>query len=194
LSINAKSCIFTDSLGGFVKNYILTEFITEKSIREKTALLAEEINRDFDGRELLVVGVLKGSFIFMADLVRQLTKPIVETAFITVSSYKGASTKSSGAVQLVCDIDKPLKDKCVLLVEDIVDTGYTINYLTKMLKVRDPERVAVCALLDKPSRRIMDFVPDYTGFSIPDKFVVGYGLDFDGRYRNLPDIKVVEFE
>lgn len=177
-----------------MKNYILTEFITEKSIREKTALLAEEINRDFDGRELLVVGVLKGSFIFMADLVRQLTKPIVETAFITVSSYKGASTKSSGAVQLVCDIDKPLKDKCVLLVEDIVDTGYTINYLTKMLKVRDPERVAVCALLDKPSRRIMDFVPDYTGFSIPDKFVVGYGLDFDGRYRNLPDIKVVEFE
>jgi hypoxanthine phosphoribosyltransferase len=183
-----------DSCGGFVHKHPRAGYISEESLSGKVAELAEKINNDFAGKELLVVGVLKGSFIFMADLVRRLDKPMVETAFITVSSYKGASTKSSGSVQLVCDIDKPLKDKCVLLVEDIVDTGYTINYLTKMLKVRDPEYVGVCALLDKPSRRIMDFTPDYVGFSIPDKFVVGYGLDYDGKYRNLADIRVVEFQ
>ena len=177
-----------------MKKHTLVGYIFEHEIHAKVAELAERINNDFAGKELLVVGVLKGSFIFMADLVRKLNKPLVETAFITVSSYKGASTKSSGAVQLVCDIDKPLKDKHVLLVEDIVDTGYTINYLIKMLKVRDPESVGVCALLDKPSRRIMDFTPDYIGFSIPDKFVVGYGLDYDGMYRNLSDIKVVDFD
>lgn len=173
--------------------HTLVSYISEQDISSKVNELAQKINEDFAGKELLVVGVLKGSFIFMADLVRKLDKPIVETAFITVSSYKGSSSKSSGSVQLVCDIDKPLKDKYVLLVEDIVDTGYTINYLTKMLKVREPKFVGVCSLLDKPSRRIVDFTPDYVGFSIPDKFAVGYGLDYDGIYRNLPDIRMMDF-
>ncbi|WP_022849739.1 hypoxanthine phosphoribosyltransferase [Limisalsivibrio acetivorans] len=177
-----------------MKKHTLAEFISEEELRAKVVELGKSINEAYAGKELLIVGVLKGSFIFMADLVRELHEPKVETAFMTVSSYRGASTKSSGSVQLVCDIDRPLKDTHVLIVEDIIDSGYTINYLSDVIKVREPDSVGVCALLDKPSRRIKDFQADFIGFEIPDKFVVGYGLDYDGKYRNLKNISIVKFD
>lgn len=152
--------------------------------------MAGQISADYAGRELLVVGILKGSWVFLADLVRQLTVPVT-VDFMTVSSY-GASTKSSGVVKIVLDLKCPLERRDVLLVEDILDSGLTLNYILTNLRLRNPKSLKVCILLDKPSRRKMEIAADYVGFQIPDRFVVGYGADFDERFRNLPYVGYVE--
>jgi hypoxanthine phosphoribosyltransferase len=146
--------------------------------------LAGEISRDYDGRELLLVGVLKGAVFFLSDLMRHLTVPC-EVDFMAVSSY-GSSTESSGVVRIMKDLDTPIEDRDVLVVEDIVDSGLTLKYLLRTLSARNPSSLEVCALLEKPERRKVDLEIRYTGFEIPNTFVIGYGLDHGERFRNLP--------
>ena len=169
----------------------LHEFISSKAIHEKVAALGKQIAGDYQGKDLMVIGILKGSVVFMSDLIRAVDLPL-EISFMSVSSY-ASGIATSGSVRLLCDIDKPLRNKDVLIVEDIVDSGYTISYLIDTLKVRQPNSLKVCSLLDKPSRRLVDIKADYTGFEIEDEFVVGYGLDYAGKYRNLDYIARVEF-
>ncbi|NLU49589.1 MAG: hypoxanthine phosphoribosyltransferase [Syntrophomonadaceae bacterium] len=170
----------------------LEVLISEKEIQAKVGELAETITRDYAGQDLLVVGILKGAFIFMADLVRHIRLPVT-VDFMDMSSY-GSSTRSSGEVRILKDLEKPIEGKHVLIVEDIVDTGLTLNYIAELLRNRSPKSVRICALLDKPSRRKVDIVPDYCGFTIPDHFVVGYGLDYNDQYRNFRDICIVPAE
>ncbi len=162
--------------------------ITEDQIRGAVKRLGETITQEYRGKDLLVVGILRGASVFLADLVREIHLPI-EIDFISVSSY-GISTKSSGVVRIIKDIVVPLENRHLLMVEDVVDTGLTWSYLKQILSVRNPESIRICSLLDKPSRRKTDVKVDYTGFVIEDKFVVGYGLDWQERYRNLPFIMV----
>jgi hypoxanthine phosphoribosyltransferase len=161
--------------------------IPEADLRDRVRALGAEITRDYAGRSLVVVGVLKGSFIFLADLVRAIDLPVT-VDFIGISSYQG--TRSSGVVQITSDLSRPIEGKDVLLVEDIVDTGLTMRYLLENLATRGPAGVKVCALLEKPSRAQVKVPIDYRGFVIGDEFVVGYGLDWDGRMRNLPFVGV----
>jgi hypoxanthine phosphoribosyltransferase len=151
--------------------------------------LAEEISRDYEGRELLLVGVLKGAVFFLSDLMRQLEIPC-EVDFMAVSSY-GSSTESSGVVRILKDLDTPIDGRHVLVVEDIVDSGLTLKYLLRTLSARNPASLEVCALLEKPERRKVDLQIRYTGFEIPNRFVIGYGLDHLERYRNLPYVAVL---
>ncbi|WP_457622390.1 hypoxanthine phosphoribosyltransferase [Persephonella sp.] len=160
--------------------------IKEKDIKEKVKELAERISRDFEGKDLLVVGILKGSFIFMADLVREL-KGKVYIDFMQVSSYN-TSMESSGEVIFVKDLAQDIRGKNVLIVDDIIDTGRTLKALVEALKQREPSVLKTCVLLDKKERREVDFDADYVGFVIPDKFVIGYGLDWAEEGRNLKDI------
>ena len=146
--------------------------------------MAEEISRDYKGRDLLLIGVLKGAVFFLADLMRHLDVPC-EVDFMAVSSY-GSSTDSSGVVRILKDLDAPLEGRNVLIVEDIVDSGLTLQYLMRTLAARNPASIEVCALLTKPERRKVDTPARYVGFEIPDKFAIGYGLDYAERYRNLP--------
>jgi len=176
-----------------MEKHTLEVLINYNEIIERVKLLGETITKDFKGEELLVVGVLKGAWIFMADLVRYIDLSM-EISFVSVSSYSGARTTSSGVVRLLCDVDRPVEKRNVILVEDIIDTGLTINYLKKLLSVRSPNTLKICSLLDKPWRRLTDIVPDYCGFSIPDEFVVGYGLDYNGYYRNLKDISILKID
>ncbi len=162
--------------------------ISSEDIQQRVIELGEQISADYGDRPVVLVGVLKGSFMFMADLVRRITCP-VRLEFIGTKSYNGAS--SSGEVQLTKDLDKPVQGEDVLLVEDIVDTGLTLNYLQHMLAQRGPLSVRTVAFLDKPSRRRIEVQADYVGFEIEDRFVVGYGLDFDQKYRNLSDLCVL---
>lgn len=162
---------------------------TERAIHSRVAELGKQVSADYAGKELLVVGILKGAMIFLADLVRHLTVPTYFD-FVAVSSY-GSSTKSSGAVRILKDIDQSIQGRHVLIVEDIVDTGLTLNYLVDNLKARSPASLKVCTLLDKPSRREVPVDIDYNGFTIPDEFVVGYGLDYNEYYRNFPYIMVL---
>jgi hypoxanthine phosphoribosyltransferase len=150
--------------------------------------LGDEITRDYRGKNLVVVGILRGAALFMADLVRAIRLPL-EMDFISVSSY-GQMTKSSGVVQIIKDLSSPIAGKDILLVEDVVDSGLTWNYLKQILVARDPASVKMCSLLDKPSTRKIDVTVDYLGVSIEDKFVVGYGLDWKEKYRNLPFVMV----
>lgn len=166
--------------------------VTENDVNEKIKLLGEQISKDYAGKEVHLVCVLKGGSFFMCELAKRITVPVT-LDFMSVSSY-GNSTKSSGVVKIVKDLDEPLKDKNVLVVEDIIDSGRTLSYLLEMLRDRHPASVRLCTLLDKPERRVTDVYVDYTGFEIPDEFVVGYGLDYNQRYRNLPYIGVVEFD
>jgi len=161
--------------------------ISEADLRARVRALGEEIARDYAGRPLVVVGVLKGSFIFLADLVRAIDLP-VSVDFIGISSYQG--TTSTGAVKITSDLSRPIDGKDVLLVEDIVDTGLSMRYLLDNLSVRKPASLRVCALLEKPARARVKVPIDYRGFVIGDEFVVGYGLDWDGRMRNLPFVGV----
>ena len=161
--------------------------ITEAELRARVAALGAQIARDYQGRSLVVIGVLKGSFIFLADLVRAIDLPI-SIDFIGISSYQG--THSTGVVQITSDLTRPIEGKNVLLVEDIVDTGLTMKYLLENLATRLPTSVKIAALLEKPSRAQVKIDIDYKGFVIPDEFVVGYGLDWDGKMRNLPFIGV----
>ena len=173
--------------------------VTKEQLDEKTAELAKAIERDYKGKDLLLVGVLKGGFIFLADLVRKLSMDLA-IDFISVSSY-GNSTESSGVVRIIKDIDSDITGKHVLLVEDLIDTeiksiaidtGLTLNYLKELFNTKGCASVKLAAILDKPERRKVDLTVDYAGITIPDEFVVGYGLDWAGKYRNLPDVCVVE--
>ena len=166
--------------------------LTEKEVDDRIQAIGEQISRDYEGRQVHLVCVLKGGSFFMGELAKRITVP-VSLDFMSVSSY-GSDTKSSGVIKIVKDLDDSIKDKDVLVVEDIVDSGRTLSYLLELLKSRGPKSMALCTLLDKPDRRVVDVNVDYTGFQIPDEFVVGYGLDYDQRYRNLPYIGVVKFD
>lgn len=160
--------------------------VSREVMQKKTKELGERISSDYEGKELILVGVLKGGFMFMADLVREIRIP-VDMDFISVSSY-GNSTKTSGVVRIIKDIDINIANKHVLIVEDLVDTGLTLRHLKELFSTRGPLSVKVCTALDKPSRRKVDIEIEYEGIIIPDKFVVGYGLDYAGKYRNLADV------
>lgn len=165
----------------------LEPLISEEQLRAAIARLGQEITRDYAGQRLVVVAILKGSFIFVADLVRAVKLPL-EVEFIGISSYAG--TASSGVVQITQDLTRPIAGEHVLLVEDVVDSGLTMSYLLDNLQTRRPASVQVCAMLEKPSRARVKVPIAYRGFQIPDEFVVGYGLDVDGKYRNLPYVGV----
>ena len=162
--------------------------LSAESIEKRVAELGEQISADYGERPLVLIGVLKGSFMFLADLIRHIRCPL-RIEFIGTKSYAGAST--SGEVQLTKDLDKPIEGEDVLLVEDIVDTGLTLHYLQNMLAQRGPASLRTIAFLDKPARRRIEVRADYVGFVIEDRFVVGYGLDFEQRYRNLRDVCVL---
>lgn len=166
--------------------------LTEQEVDERIQAIGDQISRDYAGKQVHLICVLKGGSFFMCELAKRITVP-VSLDFMSVSSYGGA-TQSSGVVKIVKDLDESIKDLDVLVVEDIVDSGRTLSYLLEMLRDRGPKSLRLCTLLDKPERRVTDVKVDYTGFQIPDEFVVGYGLDYDQRYRNLPYIGVVEFE
>ena len=158
--------------------------VLAEDLQARVRELAASISRDYQGRRLLLVGVLKGAVFFLSDLMREMSIPC-ELDFMAVASY-GSATDSSGVVRILKDLDIPLEDRDVLIVEDIVDSGLTLQYLLRNLGSRDPASLEVCSLLTKPSRRKVDLPVRYVGFEIPDQFVVGYGLDYDERYRNLP--------
>ena len=174
------------------RNYVIDEMISAKAIAARLEELARVISEHFHNtNKLVVVGLLRGSFVFIADLVRELDLP-VEVDFLEASSY-GDSTHSSREVRILKDLRGEIEGRDVLVVEDIVDTGHTLKHVLNLLKSRHPARIEVCVLLDKPSRREVDIKATWTGFEIPDKFVVGYGIDFAQRNRNLPYIGAVRF-
>lgn len=169
----------------------IRELLSEEEVDRRIGEIGGQISRDYAGRSVHLVCVLKGGSFFMCELAKRITVP-VSLDFMSVSSY-GNDTKSSGVVKIVKDLDESLQGKDVLVVEDIVDSGRTLSYLLEMLQDRGPASLRLCTLLDKPDRRVVDVKVDYTGFQIPDEFVVGYGLDYNQKYRNLPYIGVVEF-
>ena len=166
--------------------------LSEKEVDDRIQAIGEQISRDYAGKQVHLICVLKGGSFFLCELAKRITVP-VSLDFMSVSSY-GSETKSSGVVKIIKDLDEPLDGKDVIVVEDIVDSGRTLSYLLELLGKRNPKSLALCTMLDKPERRVVDVKVDYTGFNIPDEFVVGYGLDYDQRYRNLPYIGVVEFD
>jgi len=166
--------------------------ISEEEISKRVKELGKQLTEDYKGKELLVVGILKGCMLFLSDLVRTIELPLTMD-FMVVSSY-GATTKSSGVVRIIKDLEREIEGKDVLIVEDIVDTGLTLSYLVENFKARNPKSVKVCSLLDKPDRRKAQVDIQYIGFKIPDEFVVGYGLDYGENYRNLPFVCVLKPE
>lgn len=167
--------------------------LSEEEVDERIKQIAAKVSHDYAGKEVHLICVLKGGVFFTCELAKRITVP-VSLDFMSVSSY-GDDTKSSGVVKIVKDLDQPLEGKDVLIVEDIIDSGRTLGYLIEVLKGRNPNSIRLCTLLDKPERRVRkDVVVDYRCFNIPDEFVVGYGLDYAQKYRNLPFIGVVEFE
>ncbi len=167
--------------------------VTEEQLRTRTLELGAQISKDYEGKDLVLVSILKGAVVFMADIMRAVTIPC-SIDFMIVSSYGSENTVSTGLVKIIKDLDGNLAGKHVLIVEDIMDTGITLSNLVPMLKLRKPESVKICAILDKPSRRKADIQPDYSGFQVPDEFVVGYGLDYNEKYRNLPYVGVLHPE
>ena len=163
--------------------------LPEEEVDARIQAMGEQISRDYAGKQVHLICVLKGGSFFLCELAKRITVP-VSLDFMSVSSY-GGGTESKGVVKIVKDLDESIRDKDVLVVEDIVDSGRTLSYLLEMLRSRGPKSLRLCTLLDKPERRVVDVDVDYTGFQIPDKFVVGYGLDYDQRYRNLPYIGIV---
>lgn len=163
--------------------------LTEEQIKVRIDELSREITRDYRDKNLLLVSILKGSFIFMADLARSINLDL-KIDFMSVTSYEG--TNSSGVVRILYDLSMPVQDYDILLIEDILDSGRTLSYIVSILKERKPKSIAICALLDKPSRRVVDVDAKYVGFTIPDEFVVGYGLDYNQDYRNIRDIVVLK--
>ena len=166
--------------------------ITEEQLRARVAELGAEITEDYKGEELFLIGILKGSVPFMADLMRKIELPL-QIDFMSVSSY-GGSTKSSGVVRILKDLDSDIKGKNVIIVEDIIDSGLTLVYLKEYLQSRGPRSLRICTILDKPSGRKVDIRGDYVGFNVDNKFIVGYGLDVNQKYRNLPYISWVKTE
>ncbi len=172
------------------------EDILEKVLFSKEQLakrikeLAVQLDKDYAGKTPLMVAILKGSVMFFTDLIREMTLPL-EIDFMSISSY-GSGVKSSGEVKMIKDLDNKIEGKDVIIVEDIVDSGYTMKYLTHLLEARNPSSIKICALLDKPSRRETDVAVDYKGFEVGNEFVVGYGLDYAARYRNIPFIGILK--
>ena len=166
--------------------------LSEEEVDKRIAQIGEEVSRDYNGEPVHLICVLKGGVFFTCELAKRLTVP-VSMDFMSVSSY-GSDTKSSGVVKIIKDLDEGIEGKNVLVVEDIIDSGRTLSYLLENLKNRKPKSLRLCTLLDKPERRVVDVHVDYTCFEIPDEFVVGYGLDYAQRYRNLPYIGVVELD
>jgi hypoxanthine phosphoribosyltransferase len=164
--------------------------VTREDLRRRVAELGAEISRDYEGRDLVMVGVLKGAVLFLADLMRELTVP-AEIDFMAVSSY-GSSTDSSGVVRILKDLDASIEGRDVLIVEDIIDSGLTLQYMMRNLNARSPRSLEVCALLTKPERRRVDLPTRYVGFEIPNRFAIGYGLDHAQKYRNLDYVAVLE--
>jgi hypoxanthine phosphoribosyltransferase len=171
------------------QSFVMETLLTREQIAAAVARMGQQITKDFEGQSVVLVGVLKGACLFLSDLARQISLDATFD-FIAVRSY-GANKESAGEVQLIKDVTTPLQDKNVIIVEDILDTGYTLTFLKKVMQTRQPRSLKIAALLDKTSRRVVQVGADYVGFVIPDKFVVGYGLDFAERYRNLPDICVL---
>ncbi|MDO4475519.1 MAG: hypoxanthine phosphoribosyltransferase [Lachnospiraceae bacterium] len=170
----------------------ITTLISEEKVTERIQQMADQISRDYEGQSVHLIGILKGSVFFVCELAKRLSIP-VSMDFMSVSSY-GSGTKSSGVVRLIKDLDDPIEGRNVIVAEDIIDSGRTLSYLMENLADRGPDTLRLCTLLDKPDRRVVDVKVDYTGFEIPDEFVVGYGLDYDQRYRNLPYIGVISFD
>ena len=166
--------------------------LTEEEVDARIKAIGEQISKDYEGKEVHLICVLKGGSFFMCELAKRITVP-VSLDFMSVSSY-GTETKSSGVVKIVKDLDETIMGKDVIVIEDIIDSGRTLSYLLEMLKDRKPASLRLCTLLDKPDRRVVDVNIDYTGFAIPDEFVVGYGLDYAQKYRNLPYIGIVELD
>ena len=164
----------------------ISEMFSEEKVNAKIKELGEQISADYAGKQITIVCILKGAAFFACELAKRITVP-VQIEFMKCSSY-GNETESSGVVKITQDLDEPIRGKNILVVEDIIDTGRTMHYLLEILRQRDPESVKLCALLDKPERRVTDVKVDYTGFVIPDEFIVGYGLDYAQKYRNLPYI------
>ncbi len=175
-----------------MKEDVLRVLLSEDEIREKVRELGGKITADYKNSNLMLVTVLKGAVVFLADLMRQIDVP-AEIDFMVVSSY-GSGVKSSGVVKIVKDLDVPLAGKDILIVEDILDSGLTLSYIKELLESRGPRSIRIATLLDKPSRRKVDLQADYIGFSGPDEFVIGYGLDYDEKYRNLPYIGILKPE
>ncbi len=173
-----------------MKNDIQKILVTEEEIKQKVNELGAQISRDYEGKNLLLVSILKGSVVFMADLMRAITIP-ARIDFMAVSSY-GSGVKTSGVVKIVKDLDLDLSGYDVLIVEDILDSGMTLKYITGLLEQRGTRSIRIATLLDKPSRRKVDIKADYYCFDIPDEFVVGYGLDYDEKYRNFPSVGVLK--
>ncbi len=170
----------------------ISVMISEEEVERRVCEIAKQISEAYEGKTVHMICVLKGSVFFACELAKRITVPVT-LDFMSVSSY-GNETKSSGVVKIIKDLDEPLQDKDVLIVEDIIDSGRTLSYLIEILKNRHPASMKLCTLLDKPERRVRHVDVDYTCFEIPDKFIVGYGLDYAQRYRNLPYIGVIEFE
>lgn len=166
--------------------------VSEEELCAKVAQLGEQISRDYIGKDLVLIGILNGSVVFLSDLMRKITLPL-EIDFMRVSSY-GNSSESSGIVKIQKDLDKSISGKDVIIVEDIIDSGRTLAHLCKVFEARDVRSIKICTLLNKPDRRVTDVLVDYEGFVIPDEFVVGYGLDYDDKYRNIPYIGVLKRE
>ncbi len=175
------------------KRYSFETLISREDLADKTAELGRRITEDYRDKDTVFVGILKGSFVFMADLVRQVQLERLEICFMMVSSY-GSGTRSTGNIIIKKDLENDLAGKHVLIVEDIIDSGNTLTYLKKYLSNRQAASVKICTILDKPSRRETDLVPDYRGFEIPDAFVVGYGLDYNEHFRELPDLCILHMD
>lgn len=173
-------------------NHHVEVLLSEEEVDRRINEIGKQISKDYAGKEVHLICVLKGGSFFLCELAKRIDVP-VSLDFMSVSSY-GKDTKSSGVVKIVKDLDESIKDKNVLVIEDIVDSGRTLSYLMELLKDREPASLRLCTLLDKPERRVVDVKVDYTGFQVPDEFVVGYGLDYDQLYRNLPYIGVVKFD
>lgn len=176
-----------------LKDDVAEILIGEKELQARIAQLGQAISADYQGKDLLAVCILRGAVIFLSDLTRHITIPH-EIDFMAVSSYGGTRTESSGVVRIVMDLKTNIQGRDVLIVEDIVDSGLTLSYIISNLKTRQPASLRTCALLNKRERREVDVPLDYVGFDIPDKFVIGYGLDYDEKYRNLPFIGVLKPE
>ncbi len=169
--------------------YIKGTLITAAEIQAMCRRLGEQISQDYAGREIILIGVLKGAFVFMADLARHISVP-VRIDFMSVSSY-GSGTRTSGVVRITKDLDSDISNKHIIVVEDIVDTGLTLKHLRELLGTRNPASIALCTAFDKPERRKVELSVEYIGLQVPDEFIVGYGLDYDGKYRNLPDVAIL---
>jgi hypoxanthine phosphoribosyltransferase len=176
-----------------LKDDVAHILISEQDIQSRIAELGEQISNDYAGKTPFLIAVLKGAYIFLADLCRYLTIPH-EVHFMAIASYGGRATQSSGVVRILMDLAESPEGRDVLVVEDIIDSGRTLDYILRNLRTRDPTSIRICSLLSKPSRREIDVPVDYVGFEIPDEFVIGYGLDFDEFYRNLPFIGVLKPE